>query len=471
VIRRSAGSAAWCRRPSSTPKGDRRTTIITIGIADFPSRLELPYEWEAFAQLGDIDMTFASYSLNKTNVGAHSWPVRLRPLFAAGAGMYLLLAGVPAMAEPQAEVVARWDRLAFDISAQALAAFDREEIWRRSAIAGVETDGADGLFVTVPRWLDRRVPASLNRVMIAPGQPPRLAPWPSLEANDPDRMGALRNVLGIRRDSNGRLWVLDMGWVAGETGTSPDGAVKLVSFDPATGRELRRIALPRTIAGEGSFLNDIAIDTVRNVAFLSDSGVRGAPQNPTAIIVVDLESGVARRVLERHVSTANDQATILRASGEEVFPGNPLQVGINGIALSPDRETLFWGLTTGNGIFAAPTALLRAPGTSADELAASVRRVATPGGIDALAVDDRGRLIAAGLTAGAVLRIDPTNGATETLLVGPEIIWPDSLAKTTGGDVLVTVNHLNRVFGGTATFAQGSGTFAIWRLPRAAMTQ
>jgi sugar lactone lactonase YvrE len=372
--------------------------------------------------------------------------------------------GLGSLAAEPAPLV-RWDRLAWDGSAAERAAFDAAEVWRRAAIAGVETDADGNLLVTVPRWLDARVPATLNRVVTLGGLP-LLQPFPPLpEARDPARPDALRNILGIRRDAAGRLWALDLGWVAGETGPTPEGAQKLVELDPRTGRILRRIAFPRGVAGDGSFLNDIAFDTRRNVAFVSDSGVRGAPENPTGIIVVDLTTGASRRVLDRHPSTANDRTWPLVASGEAVFPGNPLQVGINGIALSPDGETLYWGLTTGDGIFAAPAGLIRDASVPAERLAAAIRRVATPGGIDALAVDDRGRLIVAGLTAGAVLRIDPASGATERLLDGASIIWPDSLTRTQGGDLLVTVNHLHRVFGGTASFAPGSGTFAIYRLP------
>lgn len=201
-------------------------------------------------------------------------------------------------AEPVA--VVRWDRLAWDGSAAERAAFDAAETWRRAAIAGVETDADGNLLVTVPRWLDARVPATLNRVVMVNGQP-LLQPFPPQpEAHDPARTDALRSILGVRRDTAGRLWALDLGWVAGETGPTPDGAQKLVELDPRSGRIMRRIVFARGVAGDGSFLNDIAVDARREVAFVSDSGVRGAPDNPTGIIVVDLATGASRRVLDRH---------------------------------------------------------------------------------------------------------------------------------------------------------------------------
>jgi len=172
-----------------------------------------------------------------------------------------------------------------------------------------------------------------------------------------------------------------------------------------------------------------------------------------------------RRMLERHVSTANNRAVALTASGEAVFPGNPLQVGVNGIALSPDGETLYWGLTTGNGIFSAPAALLREPGTSPAALAAAVVGIAAPGGIDGVTVDARGRIYVVGITAGAVLRIDLRSGAVERLTAPTGTVWPDSLGWTPDSVLLFTVNQLNRVFGGTASFASGSGTFSVWRIP------
>jgi sugar lactone lactonase YvrE len=110
---------------------------------------------------------------------------------------------------------------------------------------------------------------------------------------------------------------------------------------------------------KASFLNDVVVDEKRRVAYISDSGTRSAPDNRVGLIVVDFATATARRVLDGARGLQIEPGVKVVAHGAEVWPGKPLQIGINGIALSPNADTLYWTVTTGTHAHALPTAILR----------------------------------------------------------------------------------------------------------------
>lgn len=226
-------------------------------------------------------------------------------------------------------------------------------------IAGIHFDAMDRAFVSTPRLISATAPATLSILdTTAQSGPARLTAFPSREGNavNTDPAQSLRNVLGFYIDrKNGWLWALDMGFVAGET-ESPAGAQKLVVLDLHSGRTIKRIALDGVADRKASFLNDVVVDENRRVAYISDSGSRSAPENQVGLIIVDFATGTARRVLDRHPALQIEPGVNVVSHGTEVWPGKPLLIGINGIALSPDAGTLYWTVTTGTHAYAVPTA-------------------------------------------------------------------------------------------------------------------
>jgi sugar lactone lactonase YvrE len=372
-------------------------------------------------------------------------------------------AAVDAM--PKRELLHSWTKMEFALANEAdRKAYEDNKVYAKTVLAGVKVAKDGTSFVTTPRWLDAKVPASLSRVVKRGGKSV-LEPWPSAKQNDLATSGGLRNALGMAVDSRNRLWVLDMGNVAGEDKV-PDGAIKLVIFDIASGREVKRHAFPDGVVDRAtSFINDLVLDEDRQIAFISDSGVRGGSPTPSGIIVYDLTTNTSRRVLDKHASVQNDLARPLKVNGEDVFPGKPLAVGINGVTLSADRKTLYWSITSGDGIYSAPTAALLDAKLTADALAKSVDGpIRIDGGSDGLVTDRKGRIIVTNLTRNSVLALDPKSKTLTTIAEGTDMIWPDTIGLAANGDLVFSSNHLNHAFGGAMKFDGTSPNFKIWRV-------
>lgn len=336
-------------------------------------------------------------------------------------------------------------------------------------IAGIHFDGAGRAFVSTPRLIAADAPATLSLLDTrSSGGPARLTAFPSEQGNAVSQAPAshLRNVLGFHVDRrNGWLWALDMGFVAGEA-EAPAGAQKLVVYELRSGRVVKRIALDGVADRQGSFLNDVAVDEVRRTAYIADSGLRSAPDNLAGLIVVDFASGRSRRVLHRHPAVMPEPGAKVVSHGEEVWPGNPLVLGINGIALSPDARTLYWTVTTGRHAFAMDTQLLRQAGASEARIADAVRLIGDVGGnTDGIVTDRDGRLYITDVSRNGIVRHDPATQAMDLVASDAGIFWPDTPAITPDGFLVFSASRLNQHFAGAVK--AGAERYELWRVPLA----
>ena len=145
-------------------------------------------------------------------------------------------------------------------------------------------------------------------------------------------------VLGVVIDRQGRLWTIDHG----NHGTrSP----RLLAFDLDSGKVVHDHRLPADIASAGSFLQDLQVSADGRTVIIADASFwRKRP----AIIVYDVESATARRVLESHPSVSAEKFVIAHSDREMRFFGGlvALRGGIDGIALDP--EWLYYGALSGS---------------------------------------------------------------------------------------------------------------------------
>lgn len=388
-------------------------------------------------------------------------------------GVALLGASTMTWAQPkpqpiraQAELQYAWTQSQWNFASSAQAqAYAQAEVFKRAPLHGVKVDQRGQVFVSTARLVDARVPATLNRLVDRSGRV-ALEPFPNWGLHALNRPDGLRNVLGFAIDSKNQLWALDMGFAAGDAEAAP-GAQKLVVFDIESGRELRRYPLPDAVADrKTSFLNDLALDERRQLAYISDSGSRAENGAAGGIIVLDLQTGVSRRVLDRSPLTSDDPARPLFVNGEPALPGQALRVGINGIALSPDGERLYWSITTGDAVYAMDTQHIRDDARQPADLEAHViGPIRIGGGSDGMAVGPDGQIYVTNITLNRIQQIDPVSWAVRTLVEGPEWIWPDTLAFDREGNLWASTNHLNHAFSGKMQFDTAKPNFRIFKIP------
>jgi sugar lactone lactonase YvrE len=136
-------------------------------------------------------------------------------------------------------------------------------------------------------------------------------------------------------DANDTLWELDPA-APMLMSIVPSGS-KLVKVDLKTNQVSRAILFGPDVAKTSSYLNDVRIDNQRHVAYITDSGLGG-------IVVVDLASGKAHRVLDGDASVMPDKSVKIVIDGKAVLnpAGQTPSFHSDAIALSPDGQYIYY---------------------------------------------------------------------------------------------------------------------------------
>lgn len=333
-------------------------------------------------------------------------------------------------------------------------------------VTGVAVSEQNRVFVNFPRWTED-TPMSLAELL----RDGTLKPYPDAEWNAwrNARNGELPagdhwvSVQGVVADGRGSLWVVDPAAPA-QGFLVPDGP-KLVRIDLATDKVARTYRFGQDVAPQGSYLNDVRIAPDGRFAFLTDSGQRGA------IVVVELATGKARRVLDGHPSTQAKKGLAVQADGKPLqrTDGRTVQAGADGIAISRDGRYLYWQALAGDTLYRIRTGLLETRGLAGGNLSASVEQYGLNGVADGLLVA-RGTdfMFITSVEDGSIRLRDLGEGpgAARQLWVQDERLrWPDSLAQGPDGSIYVTTSRIQD----SAWFKRDAPLALptqLWRLPR-----
>ena len=246
----------------------------------------------------------------------------------------------------------------------------------------------------------------------------------------------VNSVLGLQADAEGVVWLLDNAMRGGTTR-------RLVAWNASEERLVADIDLTR-VTTEKSFLNDLAVDPVRNTVYIADP----AGGADASIIVVDVVRGAARRVLQGHKSLIPEDMDLIidgnpvriRANdGTEIRP----RVGINPIALDKDGEWLFYGPMHGRSMYRIRTADLRNADLTPDELSDRAERWSDKPICDGISVDNAGNLYLGDLANNAI-GIIGYDRKYRVLISDPRLSWVDAFSFGDNGYLYAVVNQLHR---------------------------
>ena len=273
--------------------------------------------------------------------------------------------------------------------------------------------------------------------------PTSLKPFPNETWNRP-RAGTeayLDSVLGLRSDSGGVVWMLDMG---SRTKITP----KLVAWNTRDDSLHATIPLPEPATRSTSDPNDLVIDEKNGKIFITDEGTGGdGDGSQGALIVVDLATRQARRLLEGHVSTRPENVSIM-VDGREMIEtgksgsGTPMRVGADGIALDHRSEWLCWGPLNGGSVYRARVDDLLDASLAAADLRERVERYADRPNAGGLSIDAEDNLYLTEVGARAVGVIPKQDRTYRRLATHPDLLWPDGLSAAPNGLLYVTSSQL-----------------------------
>lgn len=376
----------------------------------------------------------------------------------------IIFAAYPAWTA-ELDIVAEWNRLTYDIQDTTIAEnWEQSEIYGKALIQGLKLDSQSTMYVSTARWGGREIPATLSKLVEKNGTMV-LRPYPSEAMNDVDNPDGLKAVLGFEIDRNDVMWILDQGHIAGAP--SNPGDEKLILWDVKANREIQRYLFSDADSNKKcSFLNDLVVDNDTGFAYITDSGIFCNPLHG-GLIVYDSRNNMARRILDRSLFTNNEPHFFFNIDNRSVLKNGPMLTGADGIALSGDKQTLYWTNLTGNTLYALDTDLLRDFSVSETVIENAVRRITVlPSNTDGMTADRENNLYLTALTLNGLMRRDGKTGLLERFIFHPEMSWPDTLAWGPDGALYVVSNHLNVWVDNEMDFDNPTvPNFRIWKIP------
>jgi sugar lactone lactonase YvrE len=301
--------------------------------------------------------------------------------------------------------------------------------FKGAQVTGVTMSKDGRLFANFPRWRDE-VPFSV--VEILPDGTHR--PYPDQSWNDwkgrpeENKFTCVQSVFAHENS----LYVLDP--------SAPEmkkviGQAKLYEFDLATNRLKRKWVFDESVAPEKSYLNDLRIDDEQKKIFITDSGLGG-------IVVLDLKTGNARRLLDKHPSTKAEDVTLTVEKKEF-----KRKIHSDGIALSPVDGKLYYHALTGYHLYRVPADALGRTTRDETQLVKKVENLGVTPAPDGMIFDEKGNLYMADLERNAVSYRTPS-GEMKILIQDERIKWPDTFTLDTSGNLIFTDSLLQEAQAG-----------------------
>jgi sugar lactone lactonase YvrE len=333
-------------------------------------------------------------------------------------------------------------------------------------VTGVTVSEGGRLFVNFPRWTED-APVSVAEVLrdgsLRPYPDAQWNAWRNVRRDELDPADHWVCVQSVVADGRGSVWVVDPAAPAVD-GLVPGGP-KLVRIDLATDRVAQVIRFGQDVAIPGSYLNDVRFSADGRHAYLTDAGQRGA------LVVVDLASGKARRVLDGHPSTQPEKGVVVRTDGKPLrYPdGRPVLFAADSIALSSDGAWLYWKALTGTTLYRIRTAALTGASPAGQDLSSQVQPYGKVGPTDGLWIA-RGTdtLYVTAIEDNAIKARDLSQGPAgglRTVVQDPRLRWPDTFSQGPDGSLYVTTSRIqdSAFFNRDAPLALPT---QLWRLPR-----
>jgi len=310
------------------------------------------------------------------------------------------------------------------------------------------------IFVNFPDWAD---PHGVSVAEL--GQDSHLTPFPdeSWNASTGDPAKRWICVQRVVVDDQDNLWVLDPASPKMD-GVVPGGA-KLVKVDLKTNKVTQVILFGDDIASNKSYLNDVRIDTANQVAYVTESG-------EGSLVVVDLKSGHARRLLKGAECTTAEK-TEIEVDGIKPIDsktGKTPTFHADGIALNTSSSLLYFHALTGHTLYRVNTADLRNESLSGKDLESKVAKVAVTPKPDGLLEAPNGKILLTAIEEDAIVEVDSNTAKTKVLVKDKRLQWPDTMSWGPKGTLYITTSQIHRMPKNNGGVSKQEGPFGVFRL-------
>lgn len=293
-------------------------------------------------------------------------------------------------------------------------------------VTGVTVSNKGQVFANFPRWrqgVKNSVVQIDNKGMATPYPNQK---WNSWNLNTPTNDSIFVAVQSVVAHNN-KLYVLD---TRNPLFKGVESNPRVFVFNLNTHQLTRTYILSENSFHKDSYINDLRIDSKNNKAYFTDSGHAG-------LLILDLESGDFKRVLDNHNSTLAEKKSLTFNNGTWTNT-----VHSDGIALDSNKDLLYYHSLTGYSLYAIPTDIL-INGTE-QEIQNSVQFIKKTPAPDGMILDKSGNLYLADLENNKIMRLKTSTNQIEVFVEGEKVRWADTFSIY-NNELYYTNSRINEV--------------------------
>ena len=280
-------------------------------------------------------------------------------------------------------------------------------------INGIAITSKGRMFVSIPQWIDEPSP-SVAEVF----ENGSIKAYPNNIWNAFDKKKSYQrftNVNAVHVDHKDNLWVVD--YAAPFWSDPIKGSQKLVKINTSENQVEKVYRFDEDILPEGAKLNDVRVDLNKQVAYISEFGIG-------ALIVLDLPTGKARRLLHRHYSARAHPDVVTYFDGK---PFSTAMLQLNDIELDNKGEYLYYQPTGGPILYRIKTKHLLNTSLNQRQLSDKVEvysKSLTIGGI----TKDKNDTFYLGNVQDNAVTILKNGQVMGNLVQDDRLLWPDAMS-------------------------------------------
>ncbi len=224
----------------------------------------------------------------------------------------------------------------------------------------------------------------------------------------------IKAIIGIKTDSKGNLWMLDM------------ANKQFLVWNTGNNALEKTLKIPADVTIETSFLQDFVIDEKHNrviIADMTQGDLKSAPL--PAFIVINIETGEAKRMAQGHQS---------------MLPEIEGGFALNPIAIDPSYNYIYFGALNGRTIYRVPAQSFE----SEEQLRQTIEKFGEKSFSDGIAVDANENVYVTNIEKNEIGIFNKENGFKTLAKLPENQSWPDGLHVANDGYLYGTVDQLNR---------------------------
>lgn len=252
-------------------------------------------------------------------------------------------------------------------------------------------------------------------------------PYPNTQFFPP-----LNGVLGAIVDRENIFWFVDTIW-------GKDAMGRVIGWDINKNELYKIFYIARPMVHDAYILNDMAVDRDNEAIYITET----ADATTSALLVLDLKTGLVRRVLNGSFATIPEDKTIVIDSKPLTMQGKVARVGVNPITIDVNNEWVYFAPMSGETLYRVKTEDLNNQQLTEKVLTARVENYAKKPMGDGITMDADNNIYVSDLMNNAIGVITPDRKYKILHQNNRFLSWVEGFATAGKAGIYATSNQLH----------------------------